>query len=261
MAGARPTTARRQVKVSLEPSVLQKLIAEALGTAFLTLIGCAAVTSTNTLINAVKPHPGLTEADLGIIGLSFAIALAISVYAIGKISGCHINPAITIGFWLTGRIEAWLAGLYIVAQFIGAIIAALGILVIYGTQVAKVPGGMGVTSFAPPTAAWQAFLAEAIGTFIFMFVITAMAADSRAPTGWAGLIIGLALGVVIMMMGSVTGASLNPARSFGPALIQSLFHGKVDWGQYWVYVAGPILGSICGAFAYDYIAQPKKASS
>lgn len=260
MSGARPTTARRQVRVNVEPGVPQKLLAEALGTAFLTLIGGAAVTSTNTLLSATKPHGALTEADLGIIGLSFAIALAISVYAIGKISGCHINPAVTIGFWLTGRIEAWLAALYIVAQFAGAVVAGLGILVIYGTQAAKVPGGMGVTSYAATTAGWQAFVAEAIGTFIFMFVITAMAADSRSPTGWAGLIIGLALGVVIMMMGGVTGASLNPARSFGPALIQSLFHGPVDWGQYWVYVAGPVVGAVAGAFAYDYLAQPKRAS-
>lgn len=258
MSGARTTTARRQVRVSTEPSVGQKLIAEALGTAFLTLIGCAAVTSTNMLMNADKAHPGLTQADLGIIGLAFAIALAISVYAIGKVSGCHINPAITLGFLATRRIEAWLAVLYIIAQFVGATIAGLGILVIYGTQAAT-QTSMGVTSFAAPTAAWQAFVAEAIGTFIFMFVITAMAADPRSPTGWAGLIIGLTLGGVIMMMGGVTGASLNPARSFGPELIQSLFHGTVDWSQYWVYLAGPIVGAVLGAFAYDFIAEPRKA--
>ena len=259
MAGARPTTARRQVKANADPGKPQKFVAEMLGTGFLTLIGCAAVTSTNTLMNATKPHAPLTQADLGIIGLAFAIALAISIYAIGKVSGCHINPAVTIAFWISGRIDAPLAGLYILAQAIGAFLAGLGILVIYGTQAAT-QTSMGVTTFAPPTAAWQAFLAELIGTFIFMFVITAMAADPRSPTGWAGLIIGLTLGGVIMMMGGVTGASLNPARTFGPELVQTIFKGPSEWGQYWVYLLGPIIGAALGAFAYDFLAEPKRAS-
>lgn len=258
MAGARPSAARRQVRASVEFGVPQKFVAEMLGTGFLTLIGCAAVTSTNTLMNSAKGHPALTQADLGIIGLAFAIGLAISVYAIGKVSGCHINPAITIGFWLTGRIEASLAIIYIVAQFIGAILAGLGILVIYGTQAAT-QTSMGVTSYAPPTAGWQAFVAELIGTFIFMFVITALAVDPRSPTGWAGLIIGLTLGVVILMMGPVTGASLNPARSFGPMLIKAIFGGKVDWGQLWVYIVGPVVGGVLGALAYDWISGAKRA--
>jgi glycerol uptake facilitator protein len=249
-------TATRRVQVSTAPSVLQKLSAEVVGTGFLTFIGAGAVTATNTLS---KGHP--TQADIGVVGLAFAIALAIAIYSLGRVSGCHINPAVTLGMLATRRMELWLAGLYIVAQFVGAVVGALGILVVFGTGAAKVPGGMGVTSFAPSTAWIQAAAAEAIGTFILMFVIAAMAADTRAPTGWAGLAIGLTLGAVIMMMGSVTGASLNPARSFGPALIQALFHGKVDWIQYLAYVAGPIVGAIAGIFAYDVIAQPKRAGA
>ena len=249
------TSAARRIRASQEPTVAQKLIAEGLGTAFLTLVGAGAVTATNTLS---KGHP--TQADIGVVGLAFAFALALSIYTLGRVSGCHINPAVTIGMLATQRIKPALAGMYIVAQFVGAVIGALGIVVIFGTSAASVPGGMGVTAFGPSTAPIQAVAAEAIGTFIFFFVIAAMAADPRAPTGWAGLVIGLTLGAVIMMMGSVTGASLNPARSFGPALVQTLFHGKVDWGQYWVYIVGPVVGGTLGVLAYDLIAAPKRAS-
>lgn len=254
MSGARSGAARR-IKVSQEPTVVQKLVAEGLGTAFLTLVGAGAVTATNTLS---KGHP--TQADIGVVGFAFAIALALAIYSLGRVSGCHINPAVTLGMLATQRIKPALAGLYIIAQFVGAVVGALGIVVIFGTGAANVPGGMGVTAFAASTTPVQAAAAEAIGTFVFLFVITAMAADPRSPTGWAGLVIGLALGGIIMMMGSVTGSSLNPARSFGPALVQTLFHGKVDWGQFWVYVVGPIVGGVLGVVAYDLIAAPKRAS-
>jgi glycerol uptake facilitator protein len=254
MSGVRAAGVRR-IKVTVEPSVGQKLAAELLGTGFLTLVGAGAVTATNVLS---KGHP--TMADIGVVGLAFAIALAVSVYSIGKVSGCHINPAVTIAMLATGRIQPYLAGLYIVAQFAGATLGALGIVAIFGGNAPHLAGNIGVTSFAPvTTSALQAAVAEAIGTFVFLFVIASMAADTRAPTGWAGLVIGLTLGGIIMMMGSVTGASLNPARSFGPALVQSLFHGQTDWGQYWVYVVGPIVGGVLGVFAYDLVAEPKRA--
>ncbi len=254
MSAAR-TAAARRIKVSEEPTVAQKLIAEGLGTAFLTLIGAGAVTATNTLSHG---HP--TESDVGVVGLAFAIALAVSIYSIGKVSGCHINPAVTLSMLATQRIKPLLAVEYIIAQLVGAVIGALGIIVIFGSGAANVPGGMGVTAFAASTSPIQAAVAEAIGTFVFLFVITAMAADPRSPTGWAGLVIGLALAGIIMMMGPVTGASLNPARSFGPALIQTLYHGKVDWSQFWVYVVGPIVGGVLGVFAYELVAAPKRAS-
>ena len=255
MSSAR-ASAVRKIGTQAGSGTERKFIAEVIGTAFLTFIGAGAVTETNFLI--ASGHAHLTEADLGIIGFSFAFALAISIYTIGKVSGCHINPAVTLALLATRRIEAWLAGVYIVAQFIGAVIGALGIILVFGPAAAKVAGDMGVTSFASPTNAIQAAAVEAVGTFIFMFVITAMAADSRSPVGWAGLIIGITLGVVIMVVGPITGGSLNPARSFGPALIQSVFGGKVDWSQYWVYVVGPIVGAVAGAFAYDFVAEARR---
>ena len=257
MSAARSAT--RRVQVSTAPSDTQKLAAELAGTAFLTGIGTSAVVATEKLLAAGKTS--LSEADLGFIAFAFALALAISIYSIGKVSGGHVNPAVTLAILATRRMEAWLAGLYIIAPFVGATVGALGIIAIFGTGAAKVSGGMGVTSFAPPINSIQAAGAEAIGTFILVFVITSMAGDSRAPAGWAGLIIGLTLGGVIMVMGTVTGGSLNPARSFGPDLIQAVFGGKVDWGQYWVYVVGPILGGVAGAFAYDWVSDAKRAST
>jgi glycerol uptake facilitator protein len=254
MAAARG--AARRVQVSTGPTILYKAVAELVGTAFLTGIGTAAVVSTEKLIAAGKVP--LTQADLGFIALAFALALAISVYSIGKVSGCHVNPAVTTAMVVSGRMTIMDAAWYYVAQVVGAIIGSLGVLAIWGADVAKTTS-LGVASFAPPTSSFQAMVAEAIGTFIFVFVITAMAGDPRAPAGWAGLIIGLTLGVVILMMGAVTGASLNPARSFGPMLVKTIFGGKVDWGQLWVYIVGPVVGGALGALAYDWITGAKRA--
>jgi glycerol uptake facilitator protein len=246
----------RRVQVSTKPPIVSRALAEVVGTAFLTGIGTAAVVSTEHLIAAGKG--ALTQADLGFIALAFALALAIGVYSIGKVSDCHVNPAVTTAMLVTRRITPQDAVVYYVAQVIGAILGSLGVLAIWGTDVAK-STSLGVASFASPTSSFQAMVAEAIGAFILLFVITAMAYDPRTPAGWAGLIIGLTLGVVILMMGPVTGASLNPARSFGPMLIKAIFGGKVDWGQLWVYIVGPVVGGVLGALAYDWISGAKRA--
>jgi glycerol uptake facilitator protein len=256
MAAARGPA--RRVQVSTGPTTATKLVAEAVGTAFLTGIGTAAVVSTEKLIAAAPGKVSLTQADLGFIALAFAFALAVSVYSIGKVSGCHVNPAVTTAMLVTGRMTLPVALGYYGAQVVGAVVGSLGVLAIWGTDVAK-STSLGVASFAPPTSSLQAAIAEAIGTFIFLFVITAMAGDPRAPAGWAGLVIGLTLGVVILMMGAVTGASLNPARSFGPMLVKTIFGGKVDWGQLWVYIVGPVVGGALGALAYDWVSGAKRA--
>lgn len=259
MSAARSAGAR-QVRVSAEPSNLLKMIAEGLGTAFLVFVGCGAVASTTILSQpatkggAVQP---VTEAQLGFIGLAFAVGICAAAYTIGKVSGAHVNPAITIGFWATRRIGTPTAVMYIIAQLIGAVVGALGVVEVFGTRAATL-NGLGATAFASPTNAVQAMFAEAIGTFVFMMVISSMANDSRSPAGWGGLIIGLTLAGIIFVMGSITGASLNPARTFGPYLIQALFGGKVDWSQIWVYIVGPIIGSVVAVFAYDYVAQLRR---
>lgn len=239
-----------------QPTLAQKLTAETLGTALLTLIGAGSVTATVTLDKAVP----FSEAQLGVISLAFAFIIMAMVYTIGKVSGCAINPAITVSLALTGR-QPWSeAVLYILAQFLGAILGALGIVALFGSGAAT-GAGLGVTAFADSTPVVQALVAEAIGTFILVFTVYGIAVDPRAPTGWAGLVIGLIVAGIIYVVGPVTGASLNPARTFGPVLIQALLGGKDYWGQYWVYVVGPVVGAIAGALAYDFLARPKAAAA
>jgi glycerol uptake facilitator protein len=240
-----------------EPTLAQKLVAECIGTALLTLIGAGSVTATFVLNNGGKLAP-FTEADLGVISFAFGLIIIAMVYSIGKISGCHINPAVTIALWATGRIDAVTGAYYVVAQFVGGVLGALAIVLWFGTGVVT-SGINGVTAYGTSTAWWQAVLAEAIGTAILVFTIFGVAVDARAPSGWAGLVIGFVVVGIIMTLGPVTNASLNPARSFGPVLVRTLFGGPSAWAQYWVYFVGPVLGGLIGGFTYEYLAQPKQA--
>jgi glycerol uptake facilitator protein len=241
-----------------EPTLAQKLGAECLGTALLTLIGAGSVTATFVINNGGKLAP-FTEADLGVISFAFGFIIVAMVYSVGKISGCHINPAVTIALLVTKRVDLNTAVWYILAQFVGGVIGALAIVLWFGTSVVT-SGINGVTAFGANTAWWQAVLAEAIGTFILVFTIFGVAVDSRAPSGWAGLVIGLVVVGIIMTLGPVTNASLNPARSFGPVLVRTLFGGPNAWLQYWVYVVGPILGAIAGGLTYDFLAGTRQTA-
>jgi glycerol uptake facilitator protein len=239
-----------------QPTLTQKLGAEVLGTALLTLIGAGSVTATVTLDGSVP----FSEAQLGVISFAFAFIIMAMVYTIGKVSGCQINPAISVALSLTGR-QSWAdTVMYVVAQFVGGILGALGIVALFGTGAAT-GAGLGITHFADSTPVIQAVFAEAIGTFILVFTVYGIAVDPRAPAGWAGLVIGLIVAGIIFVVGPVTGASLNPARSFGPVLIQVLFGGKSYFDQYWVYIVGPVVGAALGAFAYDFLASPKAAAA
>ncbi|HEV2236643.1 MAG TPA: MIP/aquaporin family protein [Ktedonobacterales bacterium] len=240
-----------------EPTLTQKLVAECIGTALLTLIGAGSVTATFVINNGGKSSP-FTEADLGVISFAFGLIIVAMVYSIGKVSGCHINPAVTIALLVTGRTNVTTAASYIIAQFVGGLLGGLAIVLWFGTSVVT-SGINGVTAYGASTSAWQAVVAEAIGTFILVFTIFGVAVDSRAPAGWAGLVIGLVVVAIIMTLGPVTNASLNPARSFGPVLVRTLFGGPSAWGQYWVYVVGPVLGAIAGGMTYDFVAAPKAA--
>jgi glycerol uptake facilitator protein len=239
-----------------EPELWQKLVAEFLGTGLLVLFGAGAVTATFTL----QPNSdAFSEADLGIIGLAFAIVIAAVIYAVGRVSGAHINPAVTIGLAVRNHIDWVSAAGYIVAQLLGALGGAFTIALIFGGQAATA-GILGVTSYnTATTSVWQALIAEAIGTAVLVFTIYGVAVDKKAPTGWAGLIIGLIVGGVIMVIGPVTGASINPARTFGPMLAQAWLGGPNLLDQIWVYIVGPVVGGIVGAFVYDALTIPRAA--
>jgi glycerol uptake facilitator protein len=210
------------------------------------------------MLSFLLPHNGgfpATAAELLLVALGLGFGLFIAVMLFGRISGGHINPAVTIGLAATGNF-AWGDVLpYIIAQVAGAIVGALGIAIIYG-RVASTVGQLGAPSLSSATSVWQGFIAELVGAGILMLAVFAMAVDKRAPGGWAGLVIGLTLAAAILMLGPATGGSLNPARAFGPDLVNIFFGTPVNWGDFILcYTVGPILGMVGAAFLYRYIAQ------
>lgn len=237
------------------PTLVQKFFAEMLGTGFLVLVGPGSIPATLLIINGSNGKATFTMADLGMIGLAFAVAIAAMVYTIGHISGCHINPAVTLAFALTKRIGWRDAGVYMVGQFIGGFLGALGIALMFGTDAAKTIG-LGPTNFNEASVSyWQATSVEALGTFLLLFVIMGTAVDGRAPAGWAGLIIGLIVAGEVIIMGPVTGPSLNPARSLGPTVLQVVFGGTYEMGHLAVYFVGPVIGAILGVLSYDLLTR------
>lgn len=233
----------------------ERTIAEALGTFLLVFIGCGAASLTSLLLNSNTLNKQLTPADLVLIALAFGLALFIIVMIVGRVSGAHVNPAITLGLASTNRFPWAEVPFYVLAQVVGAIVGALGVAVVYGKLAATV-GHLGAPALAANTNLVQGLLTEAAGAAILMLAIMCTAVDTLSPAGWAGLTIGLTLGAVICVIGPATGASINPARAFGPDLVNLFFGVSTDWGAFVVcYVIGPILGAIGAAFLYAYLAR------
>ena len=175
------------------------------------------------------------------IGLVFGLIIMVMIYATGHLSGAHINPAVTIAFTLTRHFGVRDAAAYIAAQLAGAAAGALVLLALWPDK----PAALGAT--VPSVAAGSALVYEVILTAILMFVIIAVATDTRAVGGAAAIAIGATVGLDAIFGGPVTGASMNPARSFGPALAAG------EWQDFWIYVVGPVAGAAAGAFAYQLI--------
>ena len=237
-----------------EHTLPQRAFAETLGTALLVLVGPGSVVATLTL--AGKSTPAVTGADL--LGISFAFGLIITalVYAIGKVSGCHINPAVTFALASTKRFPWREVPAYWGAQIVGAVLGAHGIWAVFAHS--GIDLGMGQTSFNQDTTTWaSAIFAEGIGTFMLMYAILGIV-DSRSPGDFAGIVIGGVVVAIIMVVGPITGASLNPARAFGPELISAIGNGTTHWNQLIpVYVLPGLVGSALAAFAYDFMTTPR----
>lgn len=224
---------------------MKKLLAELIGTFSLVLFGCGAA--------VISGIAGTGPSGIGLLGISFAFGLAVVVmaYAIGGISGCHINPAITISMLVAGKIKGGDAVKYIIGQFIGA---ALGAAVLY--LILQGAPGFVMGEWALGANGWgegylggynmtSAFVTEAILTFLFLFVI--FATTSKWGNGtMAGLAIGLTLVLIHLVAIPVTGTSVNPARSFGPAIFAQ---GKA-LTQLWLFIAAPIVGGIAAALVW-----------
>ena len=238
-------------------SLGQRAIAEALGTALLVLVGPGSVVA--ALVLAGDSQPAITGADLLGISFAFGFVIAGAVYALGKVSGCHINPAVTFGLAATKRFPWREVPTYWAAQVSGAIVGAFGIWGVFGHH--GIDLGMGQTSFSTSTFTWAgAILAEGIGTFILMFVILGIV-DGRSPNELAGLVIGGIVVGIIMVIGPITGASLNPARAFAPELVSAIGGGATHWSQLIpVYVLPGLVGSGLAAFAYDLLAEPRRVA-
>jgi glycerol uptake facilitator protein len=239
----------------VEHSLPQRAFAEAFGTALLVLVGPGSVVA--TLVLSGDKTPAITGADL--LGISFAFGLIITalVYSLGKVSGCHINPAVTFGLAATKRFPWREVPAYWGAQVVGAVVGGLGIWAVFAHS--GIDLGMGQTSFNQDSTAWgQAIFAEGIGTFMLIFAILGIV-DSRSPGDFAGVVIGGVVIAIIMVVGPITGASLNPARAFGPELVSAFGNGATHWNQLIpVYILPGLAGGALAAFAYDFIATPRK---
>ena len=204
---------------------LRRLAAEAVGTFALVFAGTGAIVIDE-----------LSGGGLGVLGIGvvFGLVVAAMVYAIGHVSGAHINPAVTLAFVLMRHFPPRMAPLYGAAQLTGALAASTALLALFGRV-----GSMGATT--PSGAAAQSLGLEFVLSFLLMFVIMAVATDVRAVGGSAALAIGATVGLEAMVAGPVSGASMNPARSFAPAVVAG------EWGSLWIYVLGPAAGMACGA--------------
>ncbi|MBM2884205.1 aquaporin Z [Chromobacterium phragmitis] len=225
---------------------MKSYAAEFLGTFWLVLGGCG-----SAVLAAAFPNVGIGFAG---VALAFGLTVVTMAYAIGHISGCHLNPAVSIGLWVGGRFPAKQLGPYIVAQVLGAIAAAAVLYVIAsgaaGFDVAKGFASNGYGEHSPGGYSLPAALVcEVVMTMFFLLVIMG-ATDKRAPAGFAPLAIGLALTLIHLISIPVTNTSVNPARSTGVAL----FVG--DWAvrQLWLFWLAPILGAVLGARVYRWIA-------
>jgi len=218
---------------------MKKQLAEFIGTFTLVLFGCG---------SAVIAGP-----DIGLTGISFAFGLALigMAYAIGPVSGCHINPAVSLGAVAAGRMPMSEAIKYIIAQVAGAVVAALVLLLIMSGKAdySVAENGLGQNGWGAgylgEYSMLSAFLFEVVATFLFVIVILG-ATGSGAPAAMAGLAIGLALVVIHLVGINVTGVSVNPARSFGPAL----FAGSTAIAQLWLFVVAPIMGAVSAGLLF-----------
>ncbi len=236
------------------PSTTQKLFAELAGTACLVYVGAGSAAATGVIAAGTKVP--FSMAQLGMISFAFMLVIVGVVYAIGHISGGHINPAVTLSLAVSGKFPWREVPGYMAAQLAGAVIGALGIFVTLG-KAATVAAGGGVTAYNPATTGFgRGLLIEAIGTAILVFVIFGVI-DHRAVPGWAPMAIGSIVFAVIIIVGPATGAAINPARYLGTFLMQGAFGGTVSWAQVPAYLIGELAGGVLGGLAYVGLARSR----
>jgi MIP family channel proteins len=218
--------------VLLEPGLTRRAAAEAIGTFALVFAGCGAI------VTNAERHGALGVSGVGLV---FFLVLVAAIATLGHVSGAHFNPGVSLGFFLTRRLPVRDLAAYVTAQFAGAILAALLLAAIWPGH----PAGLGAT--VPSIAAGRAVAVELVLTAFLMLVIMSVATDTRAVGAPAALAIAAAVGLAAIAFGPLTGASLNTARSLGPALVSG------RWSDFWVYAVGPLIGAPLGAFTYEFV--------
>ncbi len=221
--------------MTTKPLDLRTLVAEAIGTFGIVFAGCGSI--------MVASRFGVVGAGV-IIPAVFGLIVAVMIYALGHLSGAHFNPAVTLAFATARHFPVGRLLPYWVAQCLGAVIAMFLLTLL-------LPAGLEFGATIPKVTAFQALGWEFILTFFLMFVVMSVATDTRAVGTMAGVAVGGTVALAAYLGGPVTGASLNPARSLAPAI----WHG--NWGIFWVYVAGPMLGAVSAALLYEWIRGSK----
>jgi aquaporin NIP len=216
------------------PDLPRRLVAEAVATFCLVFAGTGAI-----VVDAVAGGIGH-----GGVAAAFALVVAVMIFAVGHLSGAHMNPAITAGFALGRHFPVAEVAPYWIAQLAGALAASLALKSLFGTA-----GNLGVTQPAHVTVVSAAVL-EAGLTAVLAIVVLAVATDTRAAGSLAAIAVGATIGVEALVLGPITGASMNPARSLAPAAVTG------DWTDIWVYLVGPMVGAAIGVAVYEYLRGP-----
>jgi MIP family channel proteins len=211
--------------------------AEGLGTFLLVFFICAVIS---------VGHADVLQLDLAGLGMLHALTLGVLVYALAAVSGAHLNPAITVAMLAIRQIRARDALAYIVFQLAGGVLAGLLVLALFHHTGAGVNYGATAIDSAviPGGSPWLGLIAEALGTFMLMWAVMAVAVNPQGEKHFAGLVIGGALGLAVMVFGPATGAGLNPARWLGPALASG------SYPDFWIFIVGPVAGALLAALGY-----------
>ena len=225
--------------------MIKKLIAEFVGTMLLVVLGCGTAVAVNTYVNGV--YNISLPFTMILISLAFGLALVALVYSIGKVSGCHVNPAVSLAMTISGRMSVVECVEYIVVQILGGVVGAEIIGLIFGSYNSLGANGYEKLSALPNvTTMWVAIAIEIILTFVFVMVVLS---STEKENNHAGFAIGLTLALVHLMGIPFTGTSVNPARSIGPAI----FTGGEALQQLWVFIVAPLVGASLAALFYRFV--------
>jgi aquaporin Z len=218
----------------LDDQLFKRVVVEFIGPFALCFIGIGAIVMT-----------GAKDAsDLIAIAFAHGLAIGLMVMAAGHISGGYFNPAVTIGMMATRRIDAQTGGIFIVAQLLGALAGTLFILATF-PEAMRDAVNLGVPAVGSSFSSSNALVAEIVTTFFLLFVIFGVAVDQRSAKGVGGLVIGLTITMDIFATGAISGAAMNPARWFGPAIVGG------HWDDFWIWIIGPIVGAVAAAFLFN----------